>query len=343
MVSPENAAPRSLVLSSPGDLASALLASAVLAPARAALPNTKIFLLVQEKFAGIFKNHRAIDGLVLFSETDDADALAKKFSDIAADALAHLDFSKTVADAAALAKIPRCVAFANAKHASVSTEIPLPPRQLHEAFYNFKLLAPFGIDECKNPKLDIAPDPAAKASAAGKLAEYGISGTNYAVFCLDADARGNAVAPAVFSRAAKCLRELADEMPLLIIGEKTAAADARYLRFCRATHGSVVLDLRGQTSPEEAAWILAAARLCFSGENAAAYLASAENCPLALALLEDFSDNRWFPLGYLTTDIFTGARRHFLEPKFFYYRRAANAFSSGKIADALQFLLALKE
>jgi len=342
------AVPRVLVLSRPDDFASVVLASSVLAPAKKALPDTEIFLLVREEFAGIFYEHPALSGVIAWEKSDDENSLAKKLTAVHADTIAHLAFSKTVANAAKLADIRRTVAFERDAKNIVGNDGELvkihnPDDALHEAFFNFKILAPFGVLENKKPDLSVSPAPDAKISAQEKLGKYGLAGTAYAVFCLDADSRGNAVAPAVFSRAADCLRKLAGETTVLVLGNKNPETDARYLKFCRATHGADVLDLRGQTSAAESAWILAGAQLCLTGENACAYLAAAGNCPLAVALFSDFSDNRWFPLGHLTTNIFTSAHRRFLEPRAFYYRRAANAFSSEKISSALQFLLALKE
>ena len=60
----ENISPNVLVLSRPDGFADVVLASAVLAPVRKALPDTKIFLLIREKYAGLFCNHPAIDGLI---------------------------------------------------------------------------------------------------------------------------------------------------------------------------------------------------------------------------------------------------------------------------------------
>lgn len=341
-------APAVLVLSRPDDFASVVLASAALFPTKNALPDTKIYLLVREEFAGLFHKHPALEGVIALEETDDEFSLAKKFSEIHADTVVHLAFSPIVYVGAKRAGVQHSVAFErDVKGIGESdpslAKIPTPTEDLHEAFFNFKILKHFGVTENEKPDLSVSLDPAAKISAHEKLGKYGITGSTYAVFCLDGDSHGNAVAPVVFSRAADCLRKLDGETTVLVIGEKNLKTDARYLRFCRSTHGADVLDLRGQTSPAEIAWILADARLCLTGENACAYLAAAENCPLAVALFSDFSDNRWFPLGHLTTNIFTSVHRRFFEPKSFYYRRAANAFSTEKISSALQFLLALKE
>ena len=64
----EDIAPDVLVLSRPDGFADVVLASAVLEPARKALPRAKIFLLIREKYAGIFCNHPALDGLIFLDE-----------------------------------------------------------------------------------------------------------------------------------------------------------------------------------------------------------------------------------------------------------------------------------
>lgn len=343
----EDIAPDVLVLSRPDGFADVVLASAVLEPARKALPHAKIFLLIREKYAGIFCNHPALDGLIFLDEAAGLRALAKKLKAVRADALAHLAYSEFVADAAKLAKIRNVSAFEDDADADrdggVTLEV-IPSerhRETHEAFFNFEVLAPFGVPEADKPRLDVSPDPAEKPSAVAKLAQYGIAGTDYAVFNLDCNPQGHYVDPAVFSRAAKWLRGHAP-MPIVVVGEKNDEATPRFLRFCRTTHGTPILDLRGQTTPAEAAWLLGGARLCLSGENACAYLAAAMHCPL-VALFVDFSSGRWFPLGHLTTNIFTGAHRFFLEPTSFYNRRASRAFSDEKMASALQFALALRD
>lgn len=341
----ENIAPSVLVLSRPDDFSDVVLASAVLAPVRKALPKTKIFLLIREEFAGIFQEHHALDGLILLAPDETLRSLAKKLKAVHADALAHLAYSEFVADAAKLAKVRDVAAFENdaGRDGGVTLEV-IPSarhREMHEAFFNFEVLAPFGVPEVEKPHMDISPDVREKAPAEAKLAQFGVAGTDYAVFNLDPNSQGHYVDSNVFSRAAEQLRDLA-EMPVVVIGEKNPEATARFLRFCRATHGVHILDFRGQTTPAQSAWLLASARLCISGENACAYLAAAMHCPL-VALFVDFSNGRWFPLGHLTTNIFTGAHRFFLEPLSFYNRRASRAFSNEKIAAAIQFSLALHE
>ena len=73
----EDIAPDVLVLSRPDGFADVVLASAVLEPARKALPRAKIFLLIREKYAGIFCNHPALDGLIFLDEAAGLRALAK--------------------------------------------------------------------------------------------------------------------------------------------------------------------------------------------------------------------------------------------------------------------------
>ena len=343
----EDISPDVLVLSRPDGFSDVVLASAVLAPVRAALPGSKIFFLIREEFAGLFRDHPALDGLILLEENDGLRSLAKKLKSVRADALAHLSYSDLVADAAKLAKVRDVAAFESDADADrdggVTLEV-IPSarhREMHEAFFNFEVLAPFGVPEGEKPRLDVAPDPSEKTSAEAMLARYGIAGADYAVFDLDPNPQGHYVDPGVFSRAAEWLRDHA-KMPIVVIGEKNLEATARFLRFCRRTHGAHILDLRGQTSPAQSAWLLAGARLCLSGENACAYLAAAMRCPL-IALFVDFSSGRWFPLGHLTTNIFTGAHRFFLEPLSLYNRRASRAFSDAKMAAALQFSLALRD
>lgn len=336
-----------LVLSRPDGYSGVVLASSVLDSVRKALPNTKIYLLLREEFAGIFHNHPSVDGLIFIDEAAGLRDLAKKLRAVNADALAHLAYSEFVADAAKLAKIRNVAAFETDADADrdggVTLEVIPSARhaEIHEAFFNFEVLAPFGIPECEKPHLNIVPDPAAKTSAFDKLAQYGISEMRYAVFCLDRNAQGHYVDAGVFSRAAVWIRDHA-EMPIVVVGEKTDADNARFLKFCRMTHGVHILDLRGQTSAAESAWILGGARFCLSGETVYSYLASAMACP-QIALFVDFSSGRWFPLGHLTTNIFTGAHRYFFEPVWLYNRRASRGFSAEKIATALQFVLALKE
>lgn len=343
----EDISPNVLVLSRPDGLADVVLASAVLEPTRKALPQAKIFLLVRSAFAGLFRNHPALDGVIPLDESAGLRDLAKKLKSVRADALAHLSYSGFVADAARLAKVRNVAAFESDADADsdggVTLEIIPSARhsEIHEAFFNFEVLAPFGVPEADKPQLSIVPAEDEKPSAAAKLAEYGITGTDYAVFCLDGNAQGHAVDSAVFSKAAHQLRDSAP-MPIVVLGEKNEESTQRFLRFCRMTHGVHILDLRGNTTPAESAWMLAGARLCLAGECACAYLAAAMKCPL-IALFVDFSSGRWFPLGHLTTNIFTGAHRFFLEPAAFYIRRASRAFGEAKMAAALQFALALKE
>ena len=55
--------PKALVIARPDDFASAVLASAVLRPAREALPQTRIFLLIHAKYAPLYVEHPALDGI----------------------------------------------------------------------------------------------------------------------------------------------------------------------------------------------------------------------------------------------------------------------------------------
>lgn len=343
----EKVTPKSLVLSRPDGFSSVVLASAVLEPARQALPNTKLYLLIREDFAGLFCNHPALDGVIFLDEKAGLRALARQFKAVHADALAHLSYSEFVADAARLAKIQNIAAFESdiaAAHGDDGVTLEVIPSEregdAHEGFFNFEALAPFGVPEIDKPQMSLAPDPAAKETALDKLAEFGIEETDYAVFCLDGNVYGHFVDSAVFSKAADFLRKI--PLPVIVIGKKTDESTSRFLRFCRMTHGTHILDMRGKTSPEEAAWLLAEARLCLSGENAYAYISAAVNCPL-VALFVDFAGDRWFPLGYTTTNIFTGAHRRFFEPRFIFNRRVSRAFSNAKIFAALRFALALKE
>lgn len=343
----EDISPDVLVLSRPDNFSDVVLASAVLDPVRKALPKAKIYLLIRERFAGIFHRHPAIDGLIFLDENETVRSLAKKLKAVNADALAHLAYSELVADAAKVAKIRNVAAFESDADADrdggVTLEV-IPSerhREIHEAFFNFEVLAPFGVPETDKPVLNISPDPSGKTTALERLARYGISESSYAVFCLDANSHGHYVDASVFSNAAVWLRENA-EMPIVVLGEKSDDDTARFLSFCRMTHGVQILDLRGQVSAAEMAWLLAGARFCLTGETVCSYLASAVACP-QVALFVEFSSGRWFPLGHLTTNIFTGAHRLFFEPISVYNRRASQAFSAEKVASALQFVLALKE
>lgn len=338
--------PEVLVLSRPDELASVVLASAVLEPTRKALPNTKLYLLVREQFAGLFCDHPALDGIIFFDEKHGLRALVKQLKAVGADSLAHLSYSEFVSDAANLAKIRNVAALAddigNDDKSGVTLEVTPSAggNDAHEGFFNFEALVPFGVNVPDKPQMALSPDPAARETAHEKLAEYGIIETEYAVFCLDGNALRHYVAPAVFAHAADFLRKI--PLPIIVVGEKSQESTMRFLDFCRKTHGTHIIDLRGRTSPEENAWILAEARLCFSGENACAYIAAAENCPL-VALFVDFAGNRWFPLGYLTTNIFTGAHRKIYEPRALFNYRVSRAFGDAKIDSALQFALSLRE
>ncbi len=338
-----NVTPNALVLSRPDGFSGAVLASVVLKPAREALPNTRIFLLIHKKFAPLYVNHPDLTGILTFSEESTPEEIAAHFKKQKIDALAHLEYSELVAKAAALAGVRETSAFERQCGGSAKYEIldSAMHRTSHEAFHNFEVLEPFGIAVARRPLLNLSVHADACAEAFRKLEKYGIvKGMEYAVFCLDPNRLEHCVDASVFAKAAEWLNQNT-KMPVVVLGDK-GFSDKDFLRFCNESHGANVVDLRGETTSAETAHLLKAARLCLTGENAHAYLASAMDCPV-ITLFVDFSAGRWFPLGYLSTNVFTGAQRFPLEPRSFYNFRASRAFGHGKIASALEFSLALKK
>lgn len=334
--------PKTLVISRPDDFASAVLVSAVLEPTREALPETRIYLLIQEKFAPLYVAHPSLDGILTISDTSTPEELAAHFIKQKVDAVVHLAFSEKVSSAVALAKVPLSIATGGEHDGNVSLEIVRPKSQAvkHDAFRNFNLLQPFGVLPPEHPEIELSVYPEAKKDAFEELEKsYGITDkSNYAVFSLDANCRGHRIDASVFAKTAEWLTRFS-EMPILVLGKSEKSGN--FLRFSRNSHGAHIIDLRGKTTPAEAAWIIRSARFCFSGENAYAYLSVAMECPL-IALFVDFTAERWFPLGHFSTNIFTGARSFPLEPKFIYDCRASRSFKIEKIASALRFSLALK-
>lgn len=345
MVNPQESAtaikPKALVISRPDDFAAAVLASVVLGPTRNALPDTRIYLLIQEKFAPLYVDHPSLDGIFTVSSDSTAEELAAHFKKQKVDALVHLAYSEKVAKAAQLAELPISIAHAGEHEDNVSLEILSSKAQAirHAAFRNFDLLRPFGVEIPEHPEIKLAVYEEAREEIFTELEKnYGLSQQHsYAVFCLDANYSGHKIDTSVFAKTAEWVTRQSG-MPILIVGN---ASNSEFLRFSRNSHGAHIIDMRGKTTPAEAAWILRSARFCFSGENAYAYLSVAMNCPL-IALFVDFTAERWFPLGHFSTNIFTGARRFPLEPKFLYDYRASRAFKIEKIASALRFSLALK-
>lgn len=334
--------PKTLVISRPDDFASAVLVSAVLEPTRKALPETRIYLLIQEKFAPLYVAHPSLDGIFTISDTSTPEELAAHFRKQKVDAVVHLAFSEKVSAAVDLAKVPLSIATAGEHDGSVSLEIVTPKSQAvkHAAFRNFNLLHPLGVFPPEHPEIELSVYPEAQKEAFGELEKsYGItSESDYAVFSLDANYCGHRIDASVFAKTAEWLTRFS-EMPILVLGKPDKSGS--FLRFSRNSHGAHIIDLRGKTTPAEAAWIIRSARFCFSGENAYAYLSVAMKCPL-IALFVDFTAERWFPLGRFSTNIFTGARSLPLEPKFIYDYRASRSFKIEKIASALRFSLALK-
>lgn len=336
--------PKTLVIARPDDFASAILASAVLAPAREALPDTRIFLLIQEKYAPLYVDHPALDGIFTVSDDSTAEELAGHFKKQKIEALAHLAFSQKVADAAKLAGVAFSVAEEGEHDGNVSMEILRPKARRygkHPAFRNFDLLSPFGVVVPEHPEISLSVYPEAHDEIFREIEkQYGLAAqSDYAVFCLDRNRQGHQISASVFSKTAEWLTRFAG-IPILVLGNPNHSEN--FLRFSRNSHGAHVIDLRGKTSPAEDAWLIDQARICLSGENAYTYLAAAMNCP-QIALFVDFSDERWFPLGHLATNIFTGAHRLPFEPAFLYNYRASRSFKTGKIASALRFSLALSD
>ena len=333
--------PKALVISRPDSLYDVVLASVVLAPVRAVLPKTRIFLLVDEKFAALFVNHPQLDGIFTIAPDTTAESLANNFKKQKIDALAHLEFSPLVSAAAKLAGIRYTSAFETEDGGDASLEIldSENHRESHAAFHNFEVLAPFGVSEPTRPKIDLSVHADAEREAFEKLRKYDVEpGTDYAVFCLDSNQAGHEIHASVFARTAGWISRNSP-MPILVLGDPEKSKN--FLKFCISSHGAHILDFRGKTTPAEDAWLIKSARFCFSGENAHAYLAAATACPL-IALFVDFSAGRWFPLGHLSTNIFTGAHRFPFEPRWLYNLRASRTFQISKIASALKFSLALK-
>lgn len=334
--------PKALVIARPDDFASAVLASAVLRPAREALPQTRIFLLIHAKYAPLYVEHPALDGIFTVSDDSTPEELAAHFKKQKIDAVVHLAFSQKVADAAKLAGVAFSVAEEGEHDGSVSLEILRPKTRRggkHPAFRNFDILRPFGIVVPEHPEIELSVHRDAHKEIFGEIGkQYGLADqSDYAVFSLDQNRCGHQINASVFSKTAEWLTRFA-KIPILVLGDPVHSEN--FLRFSRNSHGAHVIDLRGKTSPAEDAWLIDNARICFSGENAYAYLAVAMECPL-IALFVDFSGDRWFPLGHLATNIFTGAHRLPFEPAFLYNYRASRSFKIEKIASALRFSLAL--
>lgn len=335
--------PKTLVIARPDDFASAVLASAVLAPTRKALPQTRIFLLIHAKYAPLYVDHPALDGIFTISDDSTPEELAAHFKKQKVEAIAHLTFSQKVADAAKLAGVPISIAEKGEHDGSVSMEILRSKSDTtrHPAFRNFDLLCPFGVAAPEHPEISLSVYRDAHREIFGEIGkQYGLANqSDYAVFCLDSNRQGHPIAASVFSKTAEWLTRFAG-MPIIVLGNPSHSEN--FLRFSRNSHGAHIIDLRGKTSSAEDAWLIHNARVCLSGENAYAYLAVAMNCPL-IALFVDFSDEGWFPLGHLSTNIFTGAHRFPCEPEWLYNYRASRAFKIEKIASALRFSLALSD
>lgn len=347
MVTPTDAIPeikpKALVIARPDDFASAVLASVILAPTREALPQTRIFLLIHAKYAPLYVDHPALDGIFTISDDSTPEELAAHFKKQKIDAIAHLAFSQKVADAAKIANVSISVAAEGEHDGSISLEILRPKTKnwKHSVFRNFDLLRPFGVVVPEHPEISLSVhQPAHKEVFAEIGKQYGLTDrSNYAVFSLDPNRQGHPISAAVFSKTAEWLTRFAG-IPILVLGDTTHSEN--FLRFSRNSHGAHIIDLRGKTNAAEDAWLIHKASVCFTGENAYAYLAAAMECPL-ITLFIDFSDERWFPLGHLSTNIFTGAHRLPFEPAFLYNLRASRAFKIDKIASVMRFSLALSD
>ncbi len=338
-----NVVPEALVNSRPDALSGAILASSVLFSARKSLPKTRIFLLVQKKFAALYVNHPALDGIFTISPETNPEELASNFRKQKIDALAHLKFSETVAKAVEIAGIREISAFENESRGNAKFEIlrAQKSRERHEIFQNFEVLSPFGVVPEEKPKISLSVYGEARFEAFQKVKKYFVpEGENFAIFCLDPNRENHGVAPEVFAEAASWLSKN-EKMPILVVGE-SEKTNREFLKFCSKSHGAHIIDLRGETSAAETAQLLKSARICLSAENAFSLLAATMNCP-NITLFVDFSESRWMQQNYFSTNIFTGARRFIFEPKRFYERRAAKSFKHEKIAAALRFSLALKE
>ena len=345
---------KAILLSCPGDLLTAIWVSATFDALKKKFAGTRLYLLVKKANASIFSEHPALDGLLTLTPETKIEDIAQYFKRLQIDTLVHAVYDERVALAGTAAAIENTFAFAEKKSSEIKAKTLVERSRdfddEHPVFHSFELLAPLGISvpAPAELKLNLSVSNTERHDLFEKLKRYDMNfDSHYAVVCLDAGRNGHFVDVQIFAKAAKYLHDLRKDLPIILVSfeGKNAKTSRRMIDFVSRASGINLVnfflleDKNDELSPAQVAELLKHADICIATDNAVAYLANFEQCPL-VTLVVDPRERRYFPRAIKSEVVYTSAQKipWFELPGFFHWR-ASHSFSIAKIRDAVDYVL----
>lgn len=322
---------RTIVLSRPDRIGDVVISSACLWPLKQALPNARVYLIVQPALKPLFCDHPLLDGLFTWEGQAGEEVLADSLRAIHADTIVHFNEHPGVERAALAAAIPQRIGWDRGRHDCL-TEVVADVRKKgahHEVQFCWELLSKIGLPPLgPDPEPFLSPDPQARSDLRHlRLSEP------YLVVHLAAHGSKPRVPVSYFAAALHAWKELG-ELDVVVMGGEPEPNLVR--DFTHALNSRFrVLDVTGNLPLALSAWLLNDAAFCVSRDSGPAHLAAAMGCPTLTFFPEPspwMSPTRWRPLGPHVWTYQKPVRRRLWDTQRSFVRRSLKAFDTSEIS-----------
>ncbi len=334
--------PESIILSRPDRIGDVVISTSVIGPTRARFPYARLYFMAQPRMAPLFEAHPALDGFVPIAQT--AAETAERLRSLRAEVLIHMDPDTTVAQAGALAGIPRRIGYGARQRRWLThlVRIDKDKGRQHEAAYAFEPIKLLGAEPPAQWRPWLTPEVAAQARAHAKLQVAGIR-RRYGVLHLSAHGTKPRVPIPYFIEAASFFEKRG--LAVLVVGGE--ASDPAIAEFESALPPNLrkhsYACLAGKLDLAETAWVLGEAAVVLSRDSGPAHLAAAMNAPIVTLMAEpepSCCSLRWAPLGLHSYVLEKPMKRRWLESRASFAARNFQKISPQEVLHLLEQALA---
>ena len=308
-----------------------MISSACLLPLTRALPDARVYLILQPAMLPLFHDHPLLSGVVTWEGKGGEEALAERLRGIDAYAVVHFNEHPGVESAAMAAGIPQRIGWSRGQRACLTEVVPDARKRggRHEVQFCWELLSRLGLPPLeRDPEPCLSPDPRAR----GRLEELGLSRPYLAVH-LAAHGGKPRVPLSYFAAAIQPWTALGG-LDVVVIGGEPEPGLAAGLS-SRLDTGFRIHDLTGRLSLATSAWLLKEAAFFVSRDSGPAHLAAAMACPTLAFFPEPSpwaSAVRWRPLGPNVWTYEKPVKRRWWDTQRTFVRRSLKAFEACEIA-----------
>lgn len=332
-----------IIISRPDKIGDVVISSSCLSVIKRHLPNAKIYWLVEENLLPLFYKHLAIETcLTVPKSAQDKEALTQTFKEIKAEAIVHLNPHPDIESSAFAAGIETRIGYSkdNKKHLTHAFPDERKKGLKHEAFYNFDLLKPLGIEIPQEPSPWLTLDPRSIEQCQAIIHQYGIQAP-YAVFHLGASGKKPRLPASITAPVAQWLVK-EKQLSIVLVGNRADEPEEAEFLSTLNEQRDAIISLCGKTDLAETAALYQKAAFAFSRDTGPAHIAAAMQCPCLTVFAEpnpSKSAKRWKPLGPHSDIVENDIKQRFWENEQAFAKRNFSMFNLETIYQKIEALL----